>query len=1376
MTKLSRRRALIIFGMHRSGTSALSRVLSMRGAELPAHLLAANDGNPSGYWEPAPIVDLNDEILDHFGLDWDDPFAAFRLPAPADFPERFQVRAQELLASEFGDAGLFVLKDPRITLLHGFWLQALARAGIEACPVAILRPGAEVAASLHAREGMTPGSALLLYSAYSVEIARAVEGRPTAFVTFAQLRTDWRQATDRIAAVHHFKWPRSSRSSAAQVAQFLHDRVAPALEMPTGGTLPAWPTAAWKWFEAAANGAPANPAEMQFIRERLAELAACAAPAFAERRRKLRSVEAALAATREAQRQQGDALQLALENVATLAGERDGLREERQQQRSFLDAAEAALAELDATSKRVQQDAATLKAHLARQDDELDALRRQQAQAQAEAAELVARIAGLQLEKENHAAEHEAFGRERVQWQEERQREIEQWQQEREQWQQERQQEREQGQQERDQWQQERRQEREQWQQERQQERDQGQQEREQWQQEREQWQRAQVQAQQERDVVDRAARAEQSETQAHLGVLQERVRQLRADVRTLLAEKLELGRSLVREGEKSQRTAVELAATEARLAERQLELDQLRRTRQTMSAEIERRNAALAVARNQAIRAQETVAEMLASRSWRLTSPMRGLRRAGDRLLALTGRPPPASAAHLPRRLQRLPATGDSSGDPAPSYEQRGHPGLGAFLQAEFGESATAEVLARIDRYRLPVDTTPLRGAASADCSIEEARQWAVAIARLAASRADDEDAAPDVTIVIPAYNQVAFTLACVESLFAHQSRYRFEILVGDDASTDATAEAFKTPIAGLSHVRHRQNLGFLRNCNATASRARGRYLVLLNNDTQVLPGWLDELLDVLVANASVGLVGSKLVFPDGRLQECGGIVWRDGSAHNVGRGEDPRRPEFCYLRGTDFVSGASIALPTAIWRQLDGFDELFAPAYAEDVDLAFRVRAAGLYTLVQPLSQMLHFEGVSSGTDPQQGAKAHQVANLEKIHQRWAGVLAHHRVNAEHPELERERDTARRMLFVDNCTLTPNEDAGSLVALEIIKSFRRQGFKVTFIPEDNFAHMGEDTRFLQRLGVEAIYHPTYSRMSDFLAARSDPFDVILLHRFSVGDKHLAALRAKYPQAKVVFLICDLHYLRQAREAELSQDPTQASQALETKRRELAVVKAVDVAMVYSDFECELLAVEVPETPAVLFPLVHDPIPQRRALALREGVCFVGGYRHTPNVDAIRWFVDEVWPLVRKRCPSQTLYVAGSHMPPEVEALADKSGVQVVGFVEDIAEFLAARRVNVAPLRYGAGVKGKVAQSLAHGVPTVCTAVAAEGMQLSIGANVLVGETPAELADRLVELLTDDQRWHAVSDAGLAYAAEVTSRASAERRVVSMLELIDGL
>ena len=384
---------------------------------------------------------------------------------------------------------------------------------------------------------------------------------------------------------------------------------------------------------------------------------------------------------------------------------------------------------------------------------------------------------------------------------------------------------------------------------------------------------------------------------------------------------------------------------------------------------------------------------------------------------------------------------------------------------------------------------------------------------------------------------------------------------------------------------------------------------------------------------------------------------------------------------------------------------------------------------------------------------------------------MLDGHRANADQPELEKERAVTHRALFVDHCTPSPNEDAGSLVAFEIMQAFIANGYKITFIPEDNFAHVGAQTRDLQRLGIEAIYHPFYSRMPAFLGTRRDRYDVIFLHRFGVADTHMDALRRAYPDARVIFLNADLYHLRQMRQAELDGDIQAQASAEQTRTRELRVIAAADVALVHSDHEQALLQQALPAANIVLFPLIHDPAQQVPGPACREGVCFVGGFRHPPNADGIRWFVDAVWPRVLDAMPLAQLYIVGSHVTAEVEALANTRGVKVIGYVEDLDAFLDQRRLTVAPLRYGAGAKGKVAGSLAQGVPVVCTPVAAEGMGLEPGLNVLVGATPEGLAEHVVALLVDDERWQRLSAAGLTYARAVTSRASAHQRIRDLLD-----
>ena len=223
-----------------------------------------------------------------------------------------------------------------------------------------------------------------------------------------------------------------------------------------------------------------------------------------------------------------------------------------------------------------------------------------------------------------------------------------------------------------------------------------------------------------------------------------------------------------------------------------------------------------------------------------------------------------------------------------------------------------------------------------------------------------------PTVSIIIPVYNQIHYTYACLLSILEHTKDVSYEVIIADDVSTDAT-EHLSEYAEGLVICRNSTNQGFLRNCNNAARHARGKYVMFLNNDTQVTENWLSSLVQLIESDPSIGMVGSKLVYPDGRLQEAGGIIWSDGSGWNYGRLDNPDKPEYNYVKDVDYISGAAILLSNELWNQIGGFDTRFAPAYCEDSDLAFEVRKAGYRVVYQPKSRVIHFEGVSNGADVQ-------------------------------------------------------------------------------------------------------------------------------------------------------------------------------------------------------------------------------------------------------------------------------------------------------------------------------------------------------------------------------------------------------------------------
>jgi GT2 family glycosyltransferase/glycosyltransferase involved in cell wall biosynthesis len=619
------------------------------------------------------------------------------------------------------------------------------------------------------------------------------------------------------------------------------------------------------------------------------------------------------------------------------------------------------------------------------------------------------------------------------------------------------------------------------------------------------------------------------------------------------------------------------------------------------------------------------------------------------------------------------------------------------------------------------------------------------------------------EISIIIPVFNEFRFTQACLASLQEHQGTERFEVIVVDDGSTDTTAEAVAS-IPGIVYLRNEGNAGFIASCNRGAEKARGKYTVFLNNDALVRPGWLSALLSTFAEEPRAGIVGSKLLYPDGRLQEAGGIIWKDASGWNYGKFDDPQKPEYNYLREVDYCSAAALMIPKALFWNVGGFDSRYAPAYYEDTDLAFKVRRAGYKTLYQPLSEIIHYEGATGGTDLSTGTKQHQNINRSTFAETWADELVTRPANGDLASLKRSAPGHKNILVIDHHVPTPDRDSGSLRMFQILRLLHALGHRVTFVP-DNRAKSQPYTGELQKRGIEVAYHPYVKRVRDYLISHACEFDIVVLSRCAFARKHIADVRRHAPQSRVIFDTVDLHFVREAGEARVTGDQNIERKALQTQQSEYELIDQADETWVVSSSEQRLLKQRWPDKSIQVVSNIVDVPGSKTPFALRRDWLFIGSFQHRPNVDAVLFFVQQIFPSVSPRLGDAKFYIIGDNAPPEIVALSNEN-IVVTGLQRDARPFFDSVKLSVAPLRFGAGVKGKINQSMGFGVPVVATSVAVDGTELRDRENILVADDPEDFAQALVELYESEQLWTRLSENGIRKTRELYSVEAAREKL----------
>ena len=605
---------------------------------------------------------------------------------------------------------------------------------------------------------------------------------------------------------------------------------------------------------------------------------------------------------------------------------------------------------------------------------------------------------------------------------------------------------------------------------------------------------------------------------------------------------------------------------------------------------------------------------------------------------------------------------------------------------------------------------------------------------------------AAPRLSVVIVVYNQAGLTLLALQALAASRG-IEFETLIVDNASSDRMPKLLAR-VDGARVLRQSDNLGFLRAVNAAAAQARGEHLLLLNNDALVEPDTLAAAVARLDRDAGVGAVGGPILLWDGRLQEAGSIVWRDGSCLGYGRGDDPDRPAYAFVRDVDYCSGAFLMLRRSLFERMGRLDEAYAPAYYEESDLCARLWEAGQRVVYDPAVRVRHFEFASAGTTGR--AIALQQRHREVFVQRHAAFLSQ-RPEAGPGQLLQARQRlapgALRVLVIDDRVPLPWLGQGYPRAARLVATLVQAGHFVTHYPLQFPREARADVARALPETVEVMLDQGLPGLADFLATRRGFYDRVIVSR----PHNMAALREQLQRdpdllrgATIVYDAEALFSLRDIAKAALLGRPLAEAEQRQRIAAEMALARGADRVVAVSEAEAAHYR-------AAGYPQVHvlghaiELRPTAAPFESRSGVLFVGALNDddTPNADSLRWFIDAVWPRVQAALGADVvLRIVGACDAASVRQRAGPT-VQLLGPAEDLHAAFDAARVFIVPTRYAAGVPHKAHEAAAQGLPMVVTPLIAT--QLGWQDVVPVGADAAGFAEACVQLYRDGAAWAAV-------------------------------
>ncbi|MDC7682865.1 glycosyltransferase [Asticcacaulis sp. BYS171W] len=624
-----------------------------------------------------------------------------------------------------------------------------------------------------------------------------------------------------------------------------------------------------------------------------------------------------------------------------------------------------------------------------------------------------------------------------------------------------------------------------------------------------------------------------------------------------------------------------------------------------------------------------------------------------------------------------------------------------------------------------------------------------------------------PKISLIIPVYNHFNFTMQLLGRLsetLASTEKGEAEVIVVDNGSTDRTTE-LETLAPGIRYLRLSKPLGYTLACNEGAKIATGEVVLFLNNDIELGAGAIWSALEVL-SDESVGATGGRIVQLSGALQEAGGLVWKDGSTLGFGRGENPDSGQFLIARDVDYVSGCFLAMRRALFEDLGGFSEDYAPGYYEEVDLCARIWDKGLRVVFDPRILLYHYEYASYSAGRPPSASTARIASKRKIFKeknqdfiKRRAVPVFGKVTAT--AFARGSQRQKHILVIEDQEPHPRKGAGFNRSGDIVRGLRENGWSVTILAR--YEEVSPDPNWSDGGFTQVIREAHLPNGLDGWLKDNDQFiDAIWIcrtHNFLSLAAPLQAWKEKKAGRRV---IADTEAVASTRIMELRRIAGMDVESGELDKMvadEIGGATFADVIVAVNELDRDVLDGKLCDVAILGQSFVSTPTP--KSFAERNGFLFVGAVNRAsePNYDSLMWFAQNVWPMVRSRLPDATLTViANWNAGIEVPDFLRENGVTLLQNVADLVPYFDDARVFVAPTRFAGGIPHKVQNALAYGLPTVCSELLARQLGLNKpGSPLLYSDVshPQKMADNCVEMHSSESLWVKCRAAAIDYIVE---------------------